>query len=615
MPLARLKPFAVLLVVIGCGSTAAQESSTPATSTGSMPGLSGELAPTPSQPQGLPTLPSLAPQQPPVALQPATTLAAAAAAAAAAAVKPIEIAPASAVSNIDPRFPRYPGLNAKIAFWRDVFGKYSELQSVIHSSERPDKVMAVLDFRGQALQLNKFQLDNLRRKEETAAKQRYEELLRSVHRKVNAPETMNYEERRLYEMYPGRDGDRFKTLFDTVRSQRGLKERTETALQTADRYLPLMERTFAGYGLPPHLTRLPIVESSFNVEAYSKSHAAGMWQFIPSSARIYMRLDDVVDDRRDPWASTDAAARHLRDDYALLQDWPLAVTAYNHGRNGIARGLKSVDGTTLMDLIERSTHPRWGFAGKNYYAEFLAALDVEHDYRVRHKPARAKDPLAFEVVETRHYVPYETLRRLCGADDELFRRLNPAYRPEVIEGKLYVPPGHLIRVPAGRAKSFEVSYARLGGHERFDSQRVNFVLHKVKKGEVLGRIARRYGVSTNAILRDNGMSSANKLRVGQVLKITPHQETRPGPITVAVGESKPSQTRAQKQAEARERRADGGGGSQAPRFKVHKVRSGQTLYSIARQYKVSVSELRVANNLSDSSHIRTGQKLKVPQSS
>ncbi len=601
-PIARFKPLVVFLAVAGCGSVSAQQSpSAPA-------GMSAELAPTPTTPVGTPALPPVIPR-PALELRTASQLSANASAATPAPVS----SPALSIP-LDTRFPRYDSLKPAVAFWRDVFGKYSELQSVIHSSERPDRVLTVLDFRAEAQQLNKFQLDNVRRKEETAAKARYEDLLRRVHQKQHAPETMTYEERRLYEMYPGRDAERFKRMFGTVRSQRGLQERTEQALQTADRYLPLMERTFAVYNLPPQLTRIPIVESSFNVEAYSKSHAAGMWQFIPSSARVYMRLDDVVDDRRDPWTSTDAAARHLRDDYALLQDWPLAITAYNHGRNGIARALKATNGTTLVDLIERNTHPRWGFAGKNYYAEFLAALDVEHEYRERKQPKRLSDPMAFETVETKHYVPYDTLRRLCGADDELFRRLNPAYRPEVIEGKLYVPPGHLIRVPAGRAQNFEVAYSRLGNHERFDSQRVNFLLHRVKKGEVLGRIAKQYGVSTTAILRDNGIPSANKLRIGQVLRIKPHQETRPGPITVAVGESKPSQTRAQKRAEAEERKADAPA-QRKPRFKVHKVKSGQTLHSIARQYKVTISELRVANNLGGSSHIRVGQKLKVPLAS
>ncbi|HEY0975165.1 MAG TPA: LysM peptidoglycan-binding domain-containing protein [Solimonas sp.] len=619
-PTLRLTRLTALFLAAGCASAFAQAGTNPRPA---VAGLDDSLHSPPPTISIAPTLPT----PPPVELRasgeltqaPSRTPMLASTAPTSTAVTipastptPPATAPVVA-SQLDARFPRYQQLEPAVAFWSNVFGRYSEHQSALHFRDYPHKVFAVLDFRADAQRMDKFQLAKLKQREEDAAKTRVDQLLRQVHAKQHAPETMTFEERRLYDLFADvRGADRFKDQIGTIRAQRGLQERTLTALQTADRYLPTMERIFAGYQLPPQLTRLPIVESSFNVEAYSKSHAAGMWQFIPSSARIYMRLDDVVDDRRDPWTSTDAAARHLRDDYALLQDWPLALTAYNHGRNGISRALQATNGRTLIDLIERNTHPRWGFAGKNYYAEFIAALDVEHDYRTRTQPRRG-GLIDFEVVETKHYVPYETLRRLCGADDELFRKLNPAYRPEVIEGKLYVPPGHLIRVPAGRAEAFSVAYSKLGGHERFDAQRALFLLHKVQKGEVLGRIATKYRVSQQAILKANDLRSANTLRVGQVLKIPPHKEYRPGPISVAVGESKPAQTRSQKIAEARAstpKKAASSGGKRG--FKVHQVRAGQTLHSIARQYKVSVDDLRSANNLGNSSYIRAGQKLKVP---
>src|SRR5687767_10658735 len=106
--------------------------------------------------------------------------------------------------------------------------------------------------------------------------------------------------------------------------------------------MPKMEAVFRDMGLPVELTRLPFIESSFNVKAYSHVGAAGIWQVMPSSARLYMRLNDTVDDRRDPWFSTEAAARHLADDYRLLKSWPLAITAYNFGRNGMARAAATV---------------------------------------------------------------------------------------------------------------------------------------------------------------------------------------------------------------------------------------------------------------------------------
>jgi membrane-bound lytic murein transglycosylase D len=529
--------------------------------------------------------------------------------------------PLSAIAASAPgaSFPRYDALKPAVMFWTRVFGQYSELQSVVHSSVYPNKVFTVLDYRDDATTTDKFVLDKRRRLEEQAAKDRVDDVLKRVQAKQYAPETMSAEERKVYDLFADVPGpNKYKDQIGTVRVQRGLKERTENALEVSNRYLPSMEQTFRGYGLPLQLTRLPLVESSFNLQAYSKSGAAGIWQFIPSSARIYMRLNEVVDDRRDPWTSTDAAARHLRDDYRKLQDWPLAITAYNHGRGGIARALDAVNGTTLIDLIERFDGPRFGFASRNYYAEFLAAVDVEKAYRDRVGALRGGNPLEFEIVETQNYVPYDTLRRLCGASDEVFQRLNPAYRPEVIEGKLYVPPGHVIRVPYGSARAFEVGYAKLGSHERFDSQRAMYLLHKVGRGDSLGKIARQYGVSQGAILKVNDLKSAHKLRVGSVLKIPPKTESRPGPITVAVGDATPQQTLQQKVIEAREEQRDndaartkGATPKKKPVFRTHKVRSGQTLSGIAAHYKVSVSDLRSANNLKDSS-IRVGQKLKVP---
>ncbi|MFT4046376.1 MAG: LysM peptidoglycan-binding domain-containing protein [Solimonas sp.] len=516
-------------------------------------------------------------------------------------------------------FPRYDALKPAVTFWTRVFSQYSELQSVVHSSVYPNRIFAVLDYRDDAATTDKFVLDKRRRIEEQAARDHVDELLRQVQAKQYAPETMTADERRVYDLFADVPGaNKYNDQIGTARVQRGLKERTENALEVSNRYLPSMEQTFGGYGLPAQLTRLPLVESSFNLQAYSKAGAAGIWQFIPSSARIYMRLNDVVDDRRDPWTSTDAAARHLRDDYTMLQDWPLAITAYNHGRSGISRALTAINGKTLMDLIERWDGPRFGFASRNYYAEFLAAVDIEKAYRERAGAARSVTPIEFETVETKNYVPYDTLRRLCGASDDVFQRLNPAYRPEVIEGKLYVPPGHLIRVPYGSARAFEVGYAKLGDHERFDSQRAMFLLYKVARGDSLGKIARQYGVSQAAILKVNDLASAHKLRVGAVLKIPPKTESRPGPITVAVGDATPQQTLQQKIVEARQEQRDndaarskGATPKKKAAFRTHRVQSGQTLSSIAARYKVSVADLRSANQLKDS-NIRVGQKLKVP---
>jgi membrane-bound lytic murein transglycosylase D len=499
-----------------------------------------------------------------------------------------------ASASFEQLFPRYESLRPAVSFWTEIFRDYSELQSVVHFSGHPQKVVRVLDFRDEARRMPEAQLQRMRQRAEKAAKAEVDRLLRRVHEKRNSPEALSPEERRLYDLFRDVSGDqRFLNAVGTVRTQRGLRERTERALQVSGDYLPEMEGIFASYNLPLALTRLPLVESSFNVEAYSKVGAAGLWQFIPSSARIYMRLNEVVDDRRDPWTSTDAAARHLRDDYALLGDWPLALTAYNHGRSGVARGLRAVNGTTIADLVERYDGKRFGFASKNFYAEFLAATDVEREYRRKHGAPKASPHLAFETVETRHYVAYDTLRRLSGTDEAAFRRLNPGYRPEVIAGKLYVPPGHSVRVPKGKARSFEVAYSGLDAGELFASQRSYYQSYKVRRGDTLSGIARHYGVGIDQIRSSNGLKRSSMIRVGQVLKIPPRH-----------GASAP-RARAHAHAVALHHPA---GESPA----IHKVRRGQTLSSIAKHYRVSISALRQANDLGSSSHLSIGQKLKIP---
>ncbi|MGH8505734.1 MAG: LysM peptidoglycan-binding domain-containing protein [Stenotrophobium sp.] len=503
-------------------------------------------------------------------------------------------------------FPRYPELQPVVAFWTKVFSVYSRNQSIIHSSIYPQKIYTVLDFSDAAARMSAGELSKYREHEEARAKEQVNDLLKQVNALRQTPEKMDAEQRRIFDLYSDVPGDnRFADAVDTFRSQRGLKESTEIALKASEKYLPSMEATFRKYGLPVTLTRLPLVESSFNVDAYSKAGAAGIWQFIPSSARAYMRLDKIVDDRRDPWTSTDAAARHLRDDYAALHSWPLAITAYNQGRGGIARALTAINGTTLIDLIQRSNAPNFGFAGRNYYAEFLAATDVERAYQKQNVDEVKKQTLRFDIVETKHYVPYETLRKLCGASDEVFRRLNPAYRPEVIEGKMYVPPGHLIRVPAGSAKTFEVAYAKLPRSEKYDHQRVYYTLHRVKHGESMGKIARHYHIGLSQLLAANHMNRHSTLRVGRILHIPPRFSHGLGPVRVALSDDSPAP------ASSRHNRHHN---RKSHAYHVHHVRSGQTLSSIAKRYDTTVAALQQINNLGNSSDIRVGMTLKIPSS-
>ena len=518
-------------------------------------------------------------------------------------------APAAALD--DPQFPHLVVLTPAVTFWTRVFSEWSENQSVMHSTEDLRRVYTVLDFRAEAAVLTPAALAALKSRDE---KQAYTDLntrLNQLQALLDQPggidpETLTAEQRKVYDLFDdSRDQQRFRNALGTFRFQRGLRERTQHALETSGRYLPEMERIFTGYSLPTKLTRLPLVESSFNVDAYSKAAAAGLWQFIPSSARIYMRLNDLVDDRRDPWLSTDAAARHLKDDYAALGNWPLALTAYNYGRGGLARALTEVNGTTLTDVLERYQGRRFGFASSNFYAEFLAASDVEGEYRKHFGDITREPALVFETVSTRDYVPFETLRKLCGTDEEEFRRLNPAYRPEVIAGRLYVPPGHSIRVPAGAAERFRLAYATLTPDQRFDHQRQFYSTHLVARGESAGKLARRYGVSVAQILAANGLSSSRKVRAGQTLKIPVH-DAGERVATAAEATSAAAAPVAGKAARTERTVA------RAIQVRTHRVKSGQTLGALARRYQTTIHSLRELNGFGDSDVLRVGSTIKVP---
>jgi membrane-bound lytic murein transglycosylase D len=157
-------------------------------------------------------------------------------------------------------------------------------------------------------------------------------------------------------------------------------------------YLPAMQAILRQHGVPEELAHLTLVESCFNLEAYSKVGAAGVWQFMPSTGRQYMTVDGAIDERRDPLRSTQAAAEHLRGDYEVLGTWPLAITAYNHGRGGMARAVRTVGTTDFGEISSNYRGPAFGFASRNFYPEFLAALEVvarseDHFGEVREVPA------------------------------------------------------------------------------------------------------------------------------------------------------------------------------------------------------------------------------------
>ena len=418
-------------------------------------------------------------------------------------------------------FPRPEGLRTQIEFWKKVFTEYSENQVVIHDALYLDKIYSTVDVEPLAASgADDFTLWKTRKLREKAEKERIDRILRKLRTLRSAPGSLSSEERVIWELFRDvNESDKFARARERVRGQQGLRERFRRGLEVSSRYLPHMEEIFRREGLPVELTRLPYVESSFNLKAYSKVGAAGIWQFIPSSGRIYLRMDEAMDDRRDPLYATVGAARHLKDDYAVLGKWPLAVTAYNHGRTGVARAVKAVGSHDLVTIIRRYKGKAFRFASRNFYAEFLAALEVEKN-AAKHFGKLAFEPkLKFDEAVSRDFITFSSLARVAGCSVAELAELNPAFGSEVLDGKLYVPKGYRLRIPSGRGAAFEVAYEKLPANQRFASQRRYFVQHRVTRGQTLGVIAKRYRTTVTAIQVANNLRDAKRLRIGQMLKI------------------------------------------------------------------------------------------------
>jgi len=422
-----------------------------------------------------------------------------------------------------PPFPVLPGLKNQVEFWKKIFGFYSTRQVVIHDALHLKRIYTVLDFRpladsgasdGEVEAYMKYKVES--------EKERVRAILMRLHQLGPNPTNLSEEERTIRALFTDvKEPTKFLNAAadDRLRSQRGLRERFAAGVEVSRRYLGEMEAVFHREGVPVELTRLPLVESCFNVRAYSKVGAAGIWQFMPGTGRLYMSVGDAVDERRDPITSTEAAAEHLKANYEVLGNWPLAITAYNHGRAGMVRAASTVGSSDLAKIVREYHGPAFKFASRNFYAEFLAALDVERHFEDYFGELNPHQPLRAETVTVPHYVALKALAQAAGVELETLADLNPALTREVVGGKLYVPKGYRLRVPVGATARFSTRYASLSTELKHSRQRSFCVTHKVQRGQTLAAIAKRYRTTVAAIQRRNKLRRLSHLRAGQNLII------------------------------------------------------------------------------------------------
>ncbi len=378
-------------------------------------------------------------------------------------------------------FEHPPALERDIRFWIRVYTEVTTDGGLLHDDWNLGVVYEVLRF-------DPADSPAQREHRVALAKARYTDLLRRFAAGDTADLTPH--ERRILHAFGEKiTAAEFRDAMQGIRFQLGQADRFREGLIRSQLFERNISKVLAQRGVPAEIGALPHVESSFNPSAYSRVGAAGLWQFMPSTARRYMRVDRVVDERLDPYTSTEAAANLMLYNYRLVGTWPLAVTAYNHGPGGLRRAQDELGTSDIAVIVKRYQGSTFGFASRNFYVAFLAALEVDRNAERFFGPMTHLPDTQSTVVEVPDYIPIDALAKAFKVDMGALQVLNPALRPPIWNGSRFVPRGYGLRLP-GTPPSAELAeaWARLAPAQRYVAQR-NDGAHKLRRGETLAGVA------------------------------------------------------------------------------------------------------------------------------
>ena len=382
-----------------------------------------------------------------------------------------------------------------------------------------------------------------------------------------------------------------------------MPDKMERILGLATYYIPIFEEIFDKYDMPLELTAMAVIESALNAKAVSRARAKGMWQFMYSTARRYgLTINSYVDERFDPIASADAAARYLRDSYLIFGDWNLAIASYNCGAGNVNKAIRRSGGS--KDFWE--IYPYLPRETRGYVPSFFAALYAMKYYKEHNlTPDYIPMPPHTDTLKINRMLHFEQIAHYTGASIEELRTHNPQYLHDIIPGTEHE---YILQLPYQYTNSFidhedEIyawkdsvyfSPAAMKKIEQGVSADATRIVHRVKSGETLSHIALRYGVSVRNIQRWNGIGT--RIRVGQRLAIYLN-----GSGPAASSSSRSSSSSGSKPATTV---SDG--------YVIYTVRSGDNLWDISRKFSgVTMNDLMELNGLTKNSKIHPGKKLRI----
>ena len=410
--------------------------------------------------------------------------------------------PAAALDNQEDFFPRPAELQPAISFWISVYTEIDTDHGYLHDSEDLSVIYASLNRNNQEIE---------------AVRQKIKDDLNILASGKRA--NLSEHQKEILALWPeGVSNERLKQATNNVRFQVGQSNAFLEGLERSGAYRDYIDGVLIDKNMPPQLALLPHVESSFNPDAFSHANAAGMWQFTRPTGQRFMRIDNIIDERMDPYISSDAAIELLEYNYQVLGTWPLAITAYNQGVGRMSRAVREIDTNEIQKIIKNYKGPRFGFVGRNFYAQFLAVNDIERDIQQYFDDIHYESPIIFKEVRLDSYIEAAGIERSFNIPLSQLRDDNPSLRNVVWQGLKYIPRGFRIRLRADKLSATTDFLAQLNSSYKHSTQ-LQDAYYEVQRGETLKAIASKYETTEEQLASLNEIRNPDEIQTGQRIAI------------------------------------------------------------------------------------------------
>lgn len=435
------------------------------------------------------------------------------------------VAANSGAAGNEALFPRPQALERDVNFWISVFTEYSTREGVLHDNRNLAVVYEKIVLPENASRRTRNRLSKARR-------EYYQKILRAL---ANGKrDNLSAQEYRVLEMWPADVSDKeLLTAASRIRFQLGLSDRFREGLQRSGRWRNHVNAEFSRLGVPHELAALPHVESSYNPDARSHVGASGIWQFTRSTGRRFLQVDHILDERNDPFLATTAAAKLLAYNYSITGNWPMAITAYNHGLSGARRAMRQYGDNAYTEILRHYKSRTFGFASRNFYVAFLAAMQIDQNPQAYFPGLVPDRPVDYATMLLPAYIPADKLAAALKVRERDLARHNPAIQATVWQGSKHLPLNFELRLPNNMlSASLPDLMANLSADARFDEQLPD-LFHTIRRGDTLSQIADEYRTRVSTLVALNNLGNSNRIRAGQQLRL-PAAGPAPVPTPVVV---------------------------------------------------------------------------------